>query len=149
MAEQNLEAKLKNLLKQEKIQLWNPPYTEQGQQQGQQPGQQHMQELAERYAPLLRLPVSEVGGALESIRAQAVKRGRGNQTFRETSVATLELLLPRDAKKDPKVRTYLETRLDVSAQQVVDRYSITSQAECVVVQMLLNKPPNENRVFLN
>lgn len=39
MAEQNLEAKLKNLLKQEKIQLWNPPYTEQGQQQG----QQHMQ----------------------------------------------------------------------------------------------------------
>ncbi|XP_042072943.1 NEDD8 ultimate buster 1 [Haplochromis burtoni] len=125
MAEQNLEAKLKNLLKQEKIQLWNPPYTEQGQQPGQQPGQQqgrqHMQELAERYAPLLRLPVSEVGGALESIRAQAVKRGRGNQTFRETSVATLELLLPRDAKKDPKVRTYLETRLDVSAQQVVDR----------------------------
>uniref|UniRef100_A0AAX7UH13 UBA domain-containing protein n=1 Tax=Astatotilapia calliptera TaxID=8154 RepID=A0AAX7UH13_ASTCA len=117
MAEQNLEAKLKNLLKQEKIQLWNPPYTE----QGQQPGRQHMQELAERYAHLLRLPVSEVGGALESIRAQAVKRGRGNQTFRETSVATLELLLPRDAKKDPKVRTYLETRLDVSAQQVVDR----------------------------
>uniref|UniRef100_A0A3Q2UVD2 Negative regulator of ubiquitin like proteins 1 n=1 Tax=Haplochromis burtoni TaxID=8153 RepID=A0A3Q2UVD2_HAPBU len=87
------------------------------------------QELAERYAPLLRLPVSEVGGALESIRAQAVKRGRGNQTFRETSVATLELLLPRDAKKVTK------TRLDVSAQQVVDRYSITSQAECVVVQI--------------
>uniref|UniRef100_A0A3B4F122 Negative regulator of ubiquitin like proteins 1 n=1 Tax=Pundamilia nyererei TaxID=303518 RepID=A0A3B4F122_9CICH len=83
--------------------------------------QNSLGELAERYAPLLRLPVSEVGGALESIRAQAVKRGRGNQTFRETSVATLELLLPRDAKKDPKVRTYLETRLDVSAQQVVDR----------------------------
>uniref|UniRef100_A0A3Q2EHN2 Negative regulator of ubiquitin like proteins 1 n=1 Tax=Cyprinodon variegatus TaxID=28743 RepID=A0A3Q2EHN2_CYPVA len=40
-----------------------------------------------------------VGGALESIRAQAVERGKGNRTFRETSVATLELLLPRDAKK--------------------------------------------------
>lgn len=39
MAEQNLEAKLKNLLKQEKIQLWNPPYTE----QDQQPGRPHMQ----------------------------------------------------------------------------------------------------------
>ncbi|XP_030612293.1 NEDD8 ultimate buster 1 [Archocentrus centrarchus] len=117
MAEQNTEAKLKNLLKQEKIQLWNPPYTE----QDQQPGQQHMQELAERYAPLVCLPVSEVGGALESIRAQAVKRGKGNQTFRETNVATLELLLPRDAKKDPKVKTYLETRLDMSVQQVVDR----------------------------
>lgn len=57
------------------------------------------QELAERYAPLVSLSVSEVGGALESIRAQAVKRGKGNKTFRETSVATLELLLPRDCKK--------------------------------------------------
>ena len=27
MAEENLEAKLKHHLKQDKIQLWNPPYT--------------------------------------------------------------------------------------------------------------------------
>lgn len=39
MAEQNTEAKLKNLLKQEKIQLWNPPYTD----DDNQPGQQYMQ----------------------------------------------------------------------------------------------------------
>ncbi|MEQ2215860.1 hypothetical protein XENOCAPTIV_006994, partial [Xenoophorus captivus] len=95
MTEQNTQAKLKNLLKQEKIQLWNPPYT----QEDNQPGDQHIQELAQRYAPFLNLSVTEVGGALESIRAQAVKRGKGNRTFRETSVATLELLLPRDAKK--------------------------------------------------
>uniref|UniRef100_A0A3Q3XAP0 UBA domain-containing protein n=1 Tax=Mola mola TaxID=94237 RepID=A0A3Q3XAP0_MOLML len=95
MAELNTEAKLKKQLKQEKIQLWNPPYTD----SHNQLGQQHMQELAERYALLLGLPAWEVGGALESIRAQAVKRGKGNKTFRETSVATLELLLPRDSKK--------------------------------------------------
>lgn len=95
MAEQNSEAKLKILLKQEKIQLWNPPYTD----DNNQPGQLHMQELAEHYASLVCLPVSEVEGALESIRVQAVKRGKGNKTFRETSVATLELLLPRDHKK--------------------------------------------------
>lgn len=122
MEEQNTEAKLKNQLKQEKIQLWNPPYTD----DDNQPGQQHMQvswslnttsyhhslccgsdpfvrlcyqELAERYAPLLCLPSEEVGAALESIRVQAVKRGKGNKTFRETNVASLELLLPRDSKK--------------------------------------------------
>lgn len=39
MAEQNTEAKLKNLLKQNKIQLWNPPYTD----DNKQPGQQHME----------------------------------------------------------------------------------------------------------
>lgn len=57
------------------------------------------QELAERYAPLLCLPAAEVEAGLESIRGQAVKRGKGNKTFRETNVATLELLLPRDSKK--------------------------------------------------
>ncbi|XP_067341677.1 NEDD8 ultimate buster 1-like isoform X1 [Channa argus] len=117
MAEQNTEAKLKNLLKQEKIQLWNPPYTD----DNNQAGLQHMQELAERYAPLVSLSISEVGGALESIRIQAVKRGKGNKTFRETNVATLELVLPKDIRKDPKTKNYMETRLDVLVQEVVDR----------------------------
>lgn len=57
------------------------------------------QELAERYAPQVSLSVPEVGVALESIRVQAVNRGKGNKTFRETNVASLELLLPRDARK--------------------------------------------------
>ncbi|KAK7881206.1 hypothetical protein WMY93_029615 [Mugilogobius chulae] len=115
MAEQNVEAKLKNLLKQQKIQLWNPPYTEDN-----RPSPEHMQALSEQYAPLLGLSAPEVGGALESIRAQAVNRGKGNQTFRETSVATLELLLPRDSKKDPKTKTFFQTKLDVSVQELVD-----------------------------
>ncbi|XP_047193826.1 NEDD8 ultimate buster 1 [Hippoglossus stenolepis] len=118
MAEQNTEAKLKNLLKQEKIQLWNPPYTI----DDEKLEPQHIQELAERFAALLFLPVSEVGGALESIRVQTVTRSKGNQTYRETNVATLELLLPRDSRKDPKSKkNYLETRLDVCVQEVVDR----------------------------
>nr|XP_046227891.1 NEDD8 ultimate buster 1 isoform X2 [Scatophagus argus] len=117
MAELNMEAKLKKQLKQEKIQLWSPPYTD----SDNQPGLQHMQELAERYAPLLCLSVSEVGGALESIRLQAVRRGKGNKMFRETNMATLELLLPRDCKKDLKTKHHLETRLDVLVQEVVDR----------------------------
>ncbi|MED6290447.1 hypothetical protein CHARACLAT_013068 [Characodon lateralis] len=132
MTEQNTQAKLKNLLKQEKIQLWNPPYT----QEDNQPGDQHIQELAQRYAPFLNLSVAEVGGALESIRAQAVKRGKGNRTFRETSVATLELLLPRDAKKDPKRKNYMETRLDMPVQQLVDR--ITEEFSLKHVKLILN-----------
>ncbi|XP_007576392.1 NEDD8 ultimate buster 1-like [Poecilia formosa] len=115
MAEQNLQAKLKNLLKQEKVQLWNPPFT----QEDDQPSAVHLQELAQHYAPLLGLSAEEVGGALESIRAQAVARGKGNRTFRETSVATLELLLPREAKKGSKTKTHLETRLDVPLQQLL------------------------------
>ncbi|KAM4718107.1 NEDD8 ultimate buster 1 [Anableps anableps] len=132
MTEQNTQAKLKNLLKQEKIQLWNPPFT----QEDDRPGDQHLQELAQRYAPLLGLAVAEVGGALESIRAQAVARGKGNRTFRETSVATLELLLPREAKKNPKMKTNLETRLDVPVQQLLDR--ITEDFSLKHVKLILN-----------
>ena len=58
-----------------------------------------MQELAERYAPVVCFSVEEVEEALENIRGQAVKKGMGNRTYRETCVATLELLLPRDARK--------------------------------------------------
>lgn len=43
--------------------------------------------------------MADVGGALESIRVQAVNRGKGNQKFRELNMATLELLLPRDSRK--------------------------------------------------
>uniref|UniRef100_A0A3B4F247 Negative regulator of ubiquitin like proteins 1 n=1 Tax=Pundamilia nyererei TaxID=303518 RepID=A0A3B4F247_9CICH len=104
------------------------------------------QELAERYAPLLRLPVSEVGGALESIRAQAVKRGRGNQTFRETSVATLELLLPRDAKKVTKAaRTEEEHGLrsiklilsgrTLSAERRLDEQGVKNHSKVMVLRV--------------
>uniref|UniRef100_A0A3Q3DEL0 Negative regulator of ubiquitin like proteins 1 n=1 Tax=Hippocampus comes TaxID=109280 RepID=A0A3Q3DEL0_HIPCM len=117
MAEQNVEAKVKKLLKQDKIQLWKAPYTL----DGQQPGDEHMQELAERYGVLLRMPGSEIAGTLEVIRVQALRRGQRNQTFRETNMATVELLLPRDCNKDNKSRLFLETRLDVSAQELMDR----------------------------
>ncbi|XP_061121728.1 NEDD8 ultimate buster 1 isoform X1 [Syngnathus typhle] len=117
MAEQNVEAKLKNLLKQDKIQLWMAPYTL----DAQQPGHTHTQELAERYGALLRMQVSEVAGALEVIRVQALRRGQRNQTFRETNMATVELLLPRDCHKDSKSKMFMETRLDVSAQDLMDR----------------------------
>uniref|UniRef100_A0A3P9M2C7 Negative regulator of ubiquitin-like proteins 1 n=1 Tax=Oryzias latipes TaxID=8090 RepID=A0A3P9M2C7_ORYLA len=132
MAEQNIEAKLKNLLKQEKVQLWSPPYTD----DDDQPGQMHMQELAQRYAPVLHLSVTEVGGALESIRVQAVKRGKRNKMFRETSVATLELLLPRDSRKNLKGRGFLQTRLDVPLQQLVQR--IREEFDLQHIKLILN-----------
>ncbi|XP_033933360.1 NEDD8 ultimate buster 1 [Pseudochaenichthys georgianus] len=135
MADQNLESKLKQRLKQEKIQLWIPPYTE----EDNRPGTRHMQDLAERFAPLLCVEALQVESALEGIRVQAVIRWRGNQTFRETSVASVELLLPRGAKKtnqDPKTKNYLETRLDVLAQEVVDR--IGEEYGLKYIKLILN-----------
>ncbi|KAG9347788.1 hypothetical protein JZ751_003803 [Albula glossodonta] len=117
MAEEHIQSKLKTLLKQEKIQLWNPPFTT----DNNQPGQQSMKELADNYASRLSFTVSDVESALETIRSQAVKRGEGNNTYKETCVATLELILPKDMKKDNKKKNYLETKLDVTAQDIMKR----------------------------
>ncbi|XP_034415997.1 NEDD8 ultimate buster 1 [Cyclopterus lumpus] len=131
MVEQNTEVKLKQMLKEERIQLWNPPFSE-----GSESSRHHMQELAERFAPLLRLPVPEVSGALEAVRQQALSRGKGNETFRDTKVATLELLLPRDCRKDAKTKSHLETRLDVLVQEVVDRIGEEFGLKCI--KLILN-----------
>lgn len=93
-----------------------------------------------------------MGSALESIRVQAVNRGKGNKRFRDMKMATLELLLPRESRKvwiptderkssfycnrcnsclflvriceqDPKTKTHLETKLDVLVQELMDRYT--------------------------
>lgn len=123
---------MKNLLKQEKIKLWNPPYTS----DDGHPSAEHMQELTKRYTPLLGLSASEVGAALELIRVRAVERGKGNRIFRETSVATLELQLPRDCRKDLKSKDYLEMRLDVLVQELLDR--IREEFGLKSVKLILN-----------
>lgn len=143
MAEENIEAKLKQLLKQEKVQLWKPPYTgdgeegEEGEDQQQQQRMLRMQELAESYAPMVGFSVSEVVSGLEALRAQAVRRGQGNKTFKETSVATLELLLPRVGNKDTKKKkNYLETKLDVPVQEIMNR--IGEEYGLKYIKLILN-----------
>ncbi|XP_063062829.1 NEDD8 ultimate buster 1 [Engraulis encrasicolus] len=130
MAEQNIQSKLVNLLKNDKIQLWNPPYTtENG------VAQDQMHELAEKYAPVVDVPVVDVEIALENIRTQAVHKGSGNKLFRETCVATLEILLPKDERKDKK-KNYMETRLDVKAQEIMNR--ITKDSGLKYIKLILN-----------
>ncbi|KAG5851009.1 hypothetical protein ANANG_G00088470 [Anguilla anguilla] len=114
MAEEHIQSKLKTLLKQQKIQLWNPPFTT-----DYEAGQQSMKELASTYASLLGFSVSDVESALESVRSQAVKRGAGNNTYKETCVATLELNLPKVFRKDTKRKNYLETKLDITVKEVM------------------------------
>ncbi|KAI1888946.1 hypothetical protein AGOR_G00173990 [Albula goreensis] len=132
MAEEHIQSKLKTLLKQEKIQLWNPPFTT----DNNQPGQQSMKELADNYASRLSFTVPDVESALETIRSQAVKRGEGNNTYKETCVATLELILPKDMKKDNKKKNYLETKLDVTAQDIMKRIHETHGLK--YIKLILN-----------
>ncbi|XP_072568381.1 NEDD8 ultimate buster 1 [Paramormyrops kingsleyae] len=119
MAEEYMQSKLREYLKKKDIKLWESPYTS----KDKESGPQAIKELATQCASALGFPESEVEAALESIRRQAVKRLSGNSMYKETCVATLELILPKTLKKEPGKRTFFETKLDVTAQEVMNKIS--------------------------
>lgn len=132
MAEEHIQAKLIALLKQDKIQLWTSPFTT----ESNNACHEHLQELAVRYSQLVGFPVLSVEIALEDIRSQAVKRGKGNKTYRETNVATLELLLPKEMRKSHKKKQYIETRLDITTQELMNK--IKEKFELKYIKLILN-----------
>ncbi|XP_036445543.1 NEDD8 ultimate buster 1 [Colossoma macropomum] len=133
MAEQHIQSKLVALLKQEKIQLWNPPFTTTDTNEA---GQEDMQELAVRYSQVVGFPLVDVEVALEDIRSQAVKKGKGNKTYRETNIATLELMLPKEIRKGNKKKHYLETKLDITTQDLMNK--ITGEFDLKYMKLILN-----------
>nr|XP_006137187.1 NEDD8 ultimate buster 1-like [Pelodiscus sinensis] len=87
-------AKLKNCLREDKIQLWKPPYTNENKEAGLE-----LKELAQKYSATLNLSENETESILEEIRSKAIERGTGNEAYRATGVATLEVALPRRLQK--------------------------------------------------
>lgn len=57
-----------------------------------------VQDLADRYASVTGFAVDVVRSVLEVIQSEAVMKGEGNKEFRETSVATLDLHLPKETQ---------------------------------------------------
>ncbi|XP_058252051.1 NEDD8 ultimate buster 1 isoform X2 [Hemibagrus wyckioides] len=132
MAEQHIQSKLITMLKQDKIQLWTPPYTT----DTNDAGHKDLQELAGRYSQMVGFPQVDVEIALEAIRSQAVKKGKGNKTYRETNVATLELHLPKEIIKSNSRKQDFETKLDITTQELMDR--ITEKFELKYIKLILN-----------
>ncbi|XP_033856304.3 NEDD8 ultimate buster 1 isoform X2 [Acipenser ruthenus] len=112
--EEYLQSKLKTCLRSDNIQLWKAPYTT----ENNEAGQQAIKELAEKYAPSLNLNATEVESALEAVRALTVKRGKANETYKTEGVATLEISLPKKYKQRSQ-RHYLETKLDITSNQLI------------------------------
>ncbi|KAI4884118.1 hypothetical protein NFI96_032763 [Prochilodus magdalenae] len=132
MAEQHIQAKLISLLRQEKIQLWNPPFTT----DTNVAGHEHLQELAVRYSQMVGFPVVDVEMALEDIRSQAVQKGKDNKTFKETNIATLELVLPKDIRKGNRKKCQMETKLDITTQDLMNK--ITREYDLKYMKLILN-----------
>nr|KAF6277121.1 negative regulator of ubiquitin like proteins 1 [Myotis myotis] len=89
-----LQAKLTQFLREDRIQLWKPPYTDENKEVG-----LALKDLAKKYSDKLECCENEVEKIIEEIRCKAIERGTGNENYKTTGIATIEVFLPPRLRK--------------------------------------------------
>ncbi|NXX91372.1 NUB1 protein, partial [Centropus bengalensis] len=127
-----LIAKLTSCLREDKIQLWKPPYTNEKKEAGKE-----MKELVQKYSSKLNINESDTENMLEEIRCKAIERGTGNENFKVTGIARLDVYLPRRKVSSRKIP--LETNLFITGKelrsQIAQEYELRENA----IKIIINK----------
>ncbi|XP_037371865.1 NEDD8 ultimate buster 1 [Talpa occidentalis] len=127
-----LQAKLTQFLREDRIQLWKPPYTEENKEVG-----LALKDLAKKYSDRLECCENEVEKVIEEIRCKAIERGTGNEHFRTTGIATIEVFLPPRLRKDRK--NLLETRLHITGRELRAKIAETFGFQENYIKIVINK----------
>ncbi|XP_069503826.1 NEDD8 ultimate buster 1 isoform X3 [Ambystoma mexicanum] len=150
MAQLNyLMANLKNILREERIQLWKPPFTNDNNEVGPE-----LKVLAEKYSTKLRYSAAEVENAMEELRSKAIERGSGNEAYKTKGLATLEVFLPKRLHQGKKNR--LETKLSITGKELRSRvaqaYGLSEQHIKIIInrkQLDIERTLDEQGVIHN
>ncbi|XP_054998584.1 NEDD8 ultimate buster 1 isoform X1 [Sorex araneus] len=127
-----LQAKLTQFLREDRIQLWKPPYTDENKEAG-----LVLKDLARKYADKLECCESEVEKIIEEIRCKAVERGAGNENYKTTGIATIEVFLPSRLRKDRK--NLLETRLHITGRELRSKIAENFGFQENYIKIVINK----------
>uniref|UniRef100_A0A8D2AZ84 NEDD8 ultimate buster 1 n=1 Tax=Sciurus vulgaris TaxID=55149 RepID=A0A8D2AZ84_SCIVU len=127
-----LQAKLTQFLREDRIQLWKPPYTDENKEVG-----LALKDLAKKYSDKLECCENEVEKIIEEIRCKAVERGTGNENYKTTGVATIEVFLPSRLRKDRK--NLLETRLHITGRDLRSKIAETFGFQENYIKIVINK----------
>ncbi|KAM5255337.1 NEDD8 ultimate buster 1 [Ctenodactylus gundi] len=127
-----LQAKLTQFLREDKIQLWKPPYTDENKEVG-----LALKDLAKRYSEKLDCCENEVEKIIEEIRCKAIERGTGNETYKTTGIATIEVFLPSRLRKDKK--NLLETQLHITGRELRSKIAETYGFQENYIKIVINK----------
>ncbi|XP_027284226.1 NEDD8 ultimate buster 1 isoform X3 [Cricetulus griseus] len=127
-----LQAKLTQFLREDRIQLWKPPYTDENKEVG-----LALKDLVKKYSDRLECCEDEVENAIEEIRCKAVERGTGNEHYRATGIATIEVFLPPRLRRDKK--SLLETRLHVTGRDLRSKIAETFGFQENYIKIVINK----------
>ncbi|XP_035173453.1 NEDD8 ultimate buster 1 [Oxyura jamaicensis] len=125
-----LIAKLTSCLREDKIQLWKPPYTNENKEAGEE-----MKELAQKYSSKLNINENDAENMLEEIRCKAIERGTGNENFKVTGIARLDIYLPR--RKSRKVP--LETSLFITGKELRSQIAQEHALKENAIKIIINK----------
>ncbi|NXI47314.1 NUB1 protein, partial [Galbula dea] len=125
-----LIAKLTSCLREDKIQLWKPPYTNENKEAGKE-----MKELVQKYSSKLNINEKDTESMLEEIRCKAIERGTGNERFKVTGIARLEIYLPhRKSRKVP-----LETNLFITGKELRSQIAQEHALKEDTIKIIINK----------
>uniref|UniRef100_A0A9L0TQS4 NEDD8 ultimate buster 1 n=1 Tax=Equus caballus TaxID=9796 RepID=A0A9L0TQS4_HORSE len=127
-----LQAKLTQFLREDRIQLWKPPYTDENKEVG-----LALKDLAKKYSDKLECCENEVEKIMEEIRCKAIERGTGNEHYKTTGIATIEVFLPPRVRKDRKNR--LETRLHITGRELRSKIAETFGFQESYIKIVINK----------
>ncbi|XP_062955179.1 NEDD8 ultimate buster 1 [Cynocephalus volans] len=127
-----LQAKLTQFLREDRIQLWKPPYTDENKEVG-----LALKDLAKKYSDKLECCENEVEKIIEEIRCKAIDRGTGNKNYRTTGIATIEVFLPSRLRKDRK--NLLETQLHITGKELRSKIAETFGFQENYIKIVINK----------
>ncbi|KAM6339064.1 NEDD8 ultimate buster 1 isoform 3-T3 [Podargus strigoides] len=125
-----LIAKLTSCLREDKIQLWKPPYTNENKEAGKE-----MKELVQKYSSKLNINDNDTENMLEEIRCKAIERGTGNENFKVTGIARLDIYLPR--RKSRKIP--LETNLFITGKELRSQIAQEHALKENAIKIIINK----------
>uniref|UniRef100_A0A8C3LU32 Negative regulator of ubiquitin like proteins 1 n=1 Tax=Chrysolophus pictus TaxID=9089 RepID=A0A8C3LU32_CHRPC len=125
-----LIAKLTSCLREDKIQLWKPPYTNDKKEAGEE-----MKELVQKYSSKLKINENDAENMLEEIRCKAIERGTGNENYKVTGIARLDIHLPR--RKSRKVP--LETSLFITGKELRSQIAQEHALQENAIKIIINK----------
>ncbi|XP_072110194.1 NEDD8 ultimate buster 1-like [Mobula birostris] len=103
-----VQDQVRSLLENEKIKLWEPPYTTEN-----KDAAPELKVLAEKYALQLCIDIRNVESILEGLRCNALQGLSAKKTFEDTGLATIRINYTSNGKR--KEKTKLTTKLNISA----------------------------------
>uniref|UniRef100_A0A9L0S0Y1 NEDD8 ultimate buster 1 ubiquitin-like domain-containing protein n=1 Tax=Equus caballus TaxID=9796 RepID=A0A9L0S0Y1_HORSE len=111
MWKKNIQAKLTQLVRKERRQLWKPPYTDENNEGG-----LVLKALAKKDSDKTECCGNEIEKIREEICCNTVEREKGNENDKTAGIAAVEVFLPPRLRKDRK--NFLKTQLYIPGREL-------------------------------